>query len=67
MKYYFITYRYRQHMSSTEMFQDEFIDIHPLEFRKKNRWGTSSRREFGEPIILINWMEITEEEYNLYK
>lgn len=67
MKYYFITYIKNVHMGSSIGTQNAFIDIHPLEFKKKNSYGFMSSVRFGDEIILLNWKEITEEEYNKYK
>lgn len=58
MKYYFISFMYG---ASEKKLENAVIDHHPFE------WQRYSNKSYRGQYILINWKEITMEEYQEYK
>jgi hypothetical protein len=57
-KYYFITYINKR--LGKQLFDSTVIDEHPFE------WLKESQGESNSKIVLINWREISEEEFHAY-
>jgi hypothetical protein len=57
-KYYFITYITKR--LGKQFFDNAVVDEHPF------RWLKRSQSESSQKRILVNWREISEEEYRLY-
>jgi hypothetical protein len=57
-KYYFITYINKR--LGKQLFDSIVIDEHPFE------WLKESQSESNSKIVLVNWREISEEEFRAY-
>jgi hypothetical protein len=80
MKYYFIYYKwYRKfwpnsgnpYCENEKGYEQRLIDIHPLQFQiDENNKFSSYENNFGkgmQDIEILNWKEISQEEYEKYK
>lgn len=61
MKYYWLTYFSRLKVFSGDFNEIVIKDQHPFE------WKFQEEKKTRYVVILLNWKEITEEEYNLFK
>ena len=57
-KYYFITYITKR--LGKQFFDNDVIDEHPFQWLKRSQSESSQKR------LLVNWREISEEEFHLY-
>ena len=57
-KYYFITYINKR--LGKQIFDSDAINEHPFEWLKR------SYRESNSRVVLVNWREISEEEYRAF-
>ena len=57
-KYYFITYITKR--LGKQFFDNTVVDEHPF------RWLKRSQSESNSKKVLVNWREISEEEFRLY-
>jgi len=57
-KYYFITYITKR--LGKQFFDNDVIDEHPFKWLKRSQSESNSKK------VLVNWREISEEEFHLY-
>lgn len=57
-KYYFVTYITKR--LGRQFFDNDVIDEHPFQ------WLSRSQNESNSKKVLVNWREISEEEFRLY-
>lgn len=57
-KYYFVTYITKR--LGRQFFDNDVIDEHPFQWLRRSQSESNSKK------VLVNWREISEEEFHLY-